>query len=183
MTYQQPPSKAPIRIVLVSHPHASTRNPETNIANQIPRRSRHHHRPRSRSRRHHRRHVRITDHAKLRGRNAVEGHASCAGQSLAEDLSSLADLARRKGKRDERTKTSIEAINSAGTVAAVACVCSVKLSIGCLDYSVSVVPPEASAFHSVESSGRRHAVDQSVATGATSHGCPVRISIASQSQP
>ena len=71
MTCQQPPSQARIRIVLVSQPHASTRNPEIHIAAQIPRRSRHHHRPRSRTRRHHRRHVRITDHTKLRSRNAA----------------------------------------------------------------------------------------------------------------
>jgi hypothetical protein len=60
-------------------PERLVRNPETYIAGQIPRRSRHHHRTRSRSRRDHRRHVRITDHTKLRSRDAVEGHAGCAG--------------------------------------------------------------------------------------------------------
>jgi hypothetical protein len=88
----KPSSDALIRIIPINYPYASPHDPETHIAGQTPRRSRHHHRPRSRSRRDHRRHVRITDHTKLRSRNAIECHAGCAGQALAGILSVMGIL-------------------------------------------------------------------------------------------
>src|SRR5580658_2650925 len=80
---------------------------KTDIASQVPRRSRNHHRSCSRARGDDRRHVRIADHAKLR-RDAVERDARCTGESLADNLRRLTRTGNRKDKRDEGTETHIQ---------------------------------------------------------------------------